>query len=87
MTQYWIMLILFSATLHDDYIQEFDARWDEMLFSMTKIPSDDILESLYKLRISESDQRKTVTELYDIQSSQTRGGSVSRTRNARGRSQ
>ena len=41
---------LFSVTLHDDNIQEFDTRYDEVLLSMSKIPSDDILESLYKLR-------------------------------------
>ena len=46
---------LFSVNLHDDNIQEFDTRWDEVLLSMSKIPSDDVLESLYKLRIRESD--------------------------------
>ena len=35
--------------------------------SLTKIPSDDILESLYKLRIRESDQLKTALELYDME--------------------
>ena len=34
---------LFSVTLHDDNIQEFDKRWYKILLSMTKIPSDDIL--------------------------------------------
>ena len=34
---------------------------------MSKIPSDDILESLYKLRIRESAQLKTVLELYDME--------------------
>ena len=34
---------------------EFDSKWDEILFSMTKIPPDEILEGLYKLRIRESD--------------------------------
>ena len=38
---------LFSVTLHDDNIQEFDTRWDEVRLSMSKIPSDDILEGLY----------------------------------------
>ena len=33
---------------------------------MTKIPSDDILESLYTLRRRESEQLKTVSELYDM---------------------
>ena len=39
---------LFSVTLHDDNIQEFDTRWHEVLLSKSKIPSDDVLESLYK---------------------------------------
>ena len=51
---------LFSVTVHDDNIQEFDTRWDEVLLSLSKIPSDDILESLCKLRIRESAQLKTV---------------------------
>ena len=34
---------------------------------MTKIPTDDVLESLYKLRIRESDQFKTVLELYEME--------------------
>ena len=61
------MLILFSVTLHDDNIQEFDTRWDEILLSLSKITPDDILESLYKLRIRESEQLETVLELYDLQ--------------------
>ena len=48
---------LFSVTFHDDNIQEFDTRLDEVLLSVSKIPSDDILESLYKLRKCESAQR------------------------------
>ena len=58
---------LFSITLRKDDVQEFDTRWDEILLSMTKIPIDDTLESLYKLRIRESDQLKTVLELYDME--------------------
>ena len=37
---------------------------------MSKNPSDEILESLYKLRIRESDQLKTVLELYDMETHQ-----------------
>ena len=33
---------------------------------MTKIPPDDVLESLYRLGIRQSDQLKTVLELYDM---------------------
>ena len=58
---------LLSVTLRDDNIQEFGTRWDEVLLSMSKIPSDDILESLYKLRIRESEQLKTLLELYDME--------------------
>ena len=55
---------LFSVTLHGDNIQEFHTRWDEVLLSMSNIPPDDILESLY---IRESAQLKTVLELYDME--------------------
>ena len=58
---------LFSVIIHDENVQEFDTRWDEVLLSMSKIPSDDILENLYKLRIRESAQLKTVLELSDIE--------------------
>ena len=34
---------------------------------MTKTPTDDVLESLCKLRIRESDQLKTVLDLYDME--------------------
>ena len=51
---------LFTIILRNDDVQEFDTRWDEILLSMTKIPPDDVLESLFKLRIRESDQLKTV---------------------------
>ena len=57
----------FSITLRNGDVQEFDTRWDENLLSMTMIPTDDVLESLYKLRICESDQLKTGLELYDME--------------------
>ena len=61
---------LLSVTLHDDNIQEFDTRWDDVLLSMSKIPSDDVLESLNKLRIRESAQLKTVLDLSDVEMQQ-----------------
>ena len=42
--------------------------------SMTKIPLDDILEGLYKLRIRESEKLKTVLELYDLEIHQKKLG-------------
>ena len=56
---------LFSITLRECNVQEFETRLDEILLSMTKIPSDDILENLYKLKKCGSPQLKTVLELYD----------------------
>ena len=41
---------LFTVVLRNDDMQEFDSKWDGILLSITKIPSDDILEGLYKLR-------------------------------------
>ena len=56
---------LFTIALRNDDVQEFDTRWAEILLSLTT--PDDVLESLYKLRIRESDQLKTVLELYDME--------------------
>ena len=36
---------LFTVALRNDDVQEFDSKWDEILLSMTQIPSDDILEN------------------------------------------
>ena len=56
---------LFTVSLRNDDIQDFDSKWDGILLSMTKIPPDDILEGLYRSRIRESQKLKTVWELYD----------------------
>ena len=65
---------LFTLVLRNDEIQEFDSKLDGILLSMTKIPSDDILESLYKLRIRESEKLKTALELYDLEIHQKKAG-------------
>ena len=64
----------FTVVFRNDDIQEFDSKWDETLLSMTQIPSDDILESLYKLRIRESEKLKTVLELYNLEIHQKKAG-------------
>ena len=58
---------LFTIVLRNDDIQEFDSMCDGILLSMTKIPHDEILEGLYNLRIRESEELKTVLELYDLE--------------------
>ena len=65
---------LFTIVLRNHDIQEFDSKWDGILLSMTKIPSDDILEGLYKLRIRGSEKFKTVLELYDLETHQKKLG-------------
>ena len=64
----------FTISLRNDDIQEFNSKWDGILLSMTKIPHDDILEGLYKLRIRESEKLKTVLELYDLEIHQKKLG-------------
>ena len=65
---------LFTISLRNDAIQEFDSKWGGILLSMTKIPPDDILEGLYKLRIRESEKLKTALELYDLEIHQKKAG-------------
>ena len=65
---------LFTIVLRNDDIHEFDSKWDGILLSMTKIPSDDILEGLYKLRIRESEKLKTVLELHNMEIHQKKAG-------------
>ena len=65
---------LFTIGLRNDDTQEFDSKWDRILLSMTKIPPDNILEGLYKIRIRESEKLKTVLELYDLEIHQKKIG-------------
>ena len=65
---------LFTIVLRNDDIQEFDFKWDGILLSITKIPPDDILEGLYKLRIRESEKLKTALDLYDLETHQKKAG-------------
>ena len=58
----------------ENYTDLFDSKWDGILLSMTKIPPDDILENLYKLRTRESEKLKTVLELYDLEIHQKKLG-------------
>ena len=56
---------LFSVTLHNDNVQEI---WHKIGRSfMSKIPYDDVLEILYKLRKREFAQLKTILEFYDME--------------------
>ena len=69
-----VILTPLRSVPHNDDIQEFDSKWDGILLSMTKIPHDEILEGLYKLRIRESEKLRTVLELYDLEIHQKKLG-------------
>ena len=69
-----IMTTCSLLALRNDDIQEFDSKWDGILLTMTKIPPDDILEGLYKLRMRESEKLKSVLELYDLEIHQKKLG-------------
>ena len=65
----------FTVVLRNDDTQEFDSKWDEIyVLSMTQIPPDEILESLYKKRIRKSEKLKTVLELYNMEIHQKKAG-------------
>ena len=55
---------LVSMTLQNDDVQDFDVRWDHALLSVSEMPSDPILEGLYKSKLQNSAHR-TVMALYD----------------------
>ena len=67
MIPYWIMPTYLLFALRNDNIQEFDSKWDGILLSVEQFPPDDTLESLYKLRIRESEKLKTVLALYNLE--------------------
>ena len=62
---------LFTIAFRNDDVQEFDSKWDGISLSMTKIPSDDILEGFY---IRESGKLETLLELYDLEIHQKKLG-------------
>ena len=67
----------FQSVFEMTIFRNFDSKWDENLLSMTQIPSDDILEGLYKLRIRESEKLKM--ELHNMEIHQKKAGPFYRT--------
>ena len=54
---------MFTISLRNDDIQEFDSKWDGISVSMTKIPCDDIKDSLYTQRVRVFAKLWTVLDL------------------------
>ena len=56
---------MFTFSLQNDDVQDFDVRWDHAQLSVSEMPSDMILEGLYKSNLQNSVQLQTVLALYD----------------------
>ena len=41
---------LFKISLHEDYIQDFDTRWDQALLTASGLPTEDVVDGLYKMK-------------------------------------
>ena len=59
------LLDLFNVSLQGDDIQEFDTRWDQAILSASEAPEENVLESLYKMKIRECVQLQTVSAMYE----------------------
>ena len=64
---------LFNVSLQNDDVQDFDVRWDHALLSVSEMPSDMILEGLYKSKLQNSVQFQTVLALYDQETARNKG--------------
>ena len=51
---------LFTTSLQKNDVQDFDVRWDHVLLSASDMPSDVILDGLYKSKLQDSFQLQTV---------------------------
>ena len=58
---------LFHVSLHGGDIQDQDTRWDQPLFSAIEIPRENVLESLYKMKMRDSVQLQSVLAVYDLE--------------------
>ena len=65
---------LFTSSLQNDDVQEFDVRWDHaLLLSVSEMPSDMILEGLHKSKLQYSAQLRTVMALCDQEGARNNG--------------
>ena len=64
---------LFMKSLQNDDVKDFDVRWDQALLSVSEVPSDVILEGLYKSNLQDTVQHQTVVALYDQETARNNG--------------
>ena len=63
----------FTIGLQNDDVQDFDVLWDQALLSASEMPSDVIVEGLYKSKVQDSVQLQTVLALYDHETARHKG--------------
>ena len=64
---------LFTMCLQNDDVQDFDVRWDRALLTVSEMVTDAILEGLYKSKLQDSVQLRTVMALYDQEVARNNG--------------
>ena len=57
----------------DDDVQDFDTRWDQPQLAASEIPTEMVLEGLYKSKLEDSVQLQTVLALYDEETVRNNG--------------
>ena len=65
MKPYRVLPDLFFLHSRNDDVQEFDARWDQTLLAASEIPTENVLEGLYKLKKQDSVQLQTALAMYE----------------------
>ena len=63
--QYKVLSDLFNIRLQNDDVQDFDTRWDHPLLAASEIPTEMVLEGLYKSKLQDYVQLQTVLALYE----------------------
>ena len=56
---------LFNVRLPNDDVQDFDTRWDQALLSASELPTEMVLEDLYKSKLRDSVQLQTTLAVYE----------------------
>ena len=64
---------MFTFSLQNDDVQDFDVRWDQALLAATDMLADVILEGSSKSKLQDSVQLQTVLALYDQETVRNNG--------------
>ena len=67
MKLYKVYQILFSIRLQDDDVQDFDTRWSQAQKAASEIPTENVLEGLYKSKLLDFVQLLTVVALWETE--------------------